>query len=156
MIINEMRQNPEYADKKEDELRQIIAEKSQLGEFKMSGLTNAKPDVLEAIDVEAASSRSSQIIPLKYGNNGIDGRASNGVIPEEQFKLVVDYAMNKTDELQNRILSGDISLNPYEGSCTYCPYQGICRFDSTLGDNHAEKEKFKQDELLQQMKEAIK
>lgn len=156
MLLKDMRQKPEYADVSDDELIQIIAQNSQLGEFKMSGLTNSNIDVLNAIDTEVIKNYgSSRIIPLKYGNNGIDCRASNGVIQEEQFKLVIDYARNKTDELQNRILSGDISVNPYEGACTYCPYHGVCRFDTILGDSHTEKEKLKQDELLQQMKEAV-
>ena len=37
--------------------------------------------------------------------------------------------------------SGDISINPVEGACDYCPFGGICNFDRKLGSRYRQVEK---------------
>lgn len=136
-----------------EEIKSRIADRMQYKEFKMSGIVNGNEEVLRAIDVKANEERrASDIIALKYTQKGLDARGSGSVIPSEGFQALLDYAVFKTDKLQEDILSGDISLNPYEGSCTYCPYQGVCRFDRELGDKYREKNKLNTEELMAKMK----
>jgi threonyl-tRNA synthetase len=49
---------------------------------------------------------------------------------------VSEYVGKKTREYGQRILSGEIEVNPYEqgdrGSCTYCRYKSICGFDENI------------------------
>lgn len=142
----------QYEGMSKGEIKEIIAEKMQRKEFRMSGIVNGNPEVLKAMDVKAEEERrASDIIALKYTQKGMDARGSGSVIPAESFNAVVDYAMFKTNKLQEEILNGDISLNPYEHSCTYCPYQGVCRFDRDLGDKYREKEKLNSAELMEMM-----
>lgn len=154
--IQKIKMNPDYSDMSEEELKKAIAEGLQFKQFKMSGLVNENDEVLEAMDVPAAQERgASDIVALKYSQKGIDRRSSGSVIASENFKAVLDYTMDQTEKLQEQILGGDIHPNPYDKSCTYCPYMGICKFDTGLGDKFREKEKLKTDEILEKIKGEI-
>ena len=47
---------------------------------------------------------------------------------------LLDFAQEKSKEIGNEILSGDVSINPYvkdgDNACDYCPYLSACQFDN--------------------------
>ncbi len=43
--------------------------------------------------------------------------------------------------MKEQLFAGNIHLNPTEDACRYCGYNGICRFDKSLGDKYRKLEK---------------
>ena len=85
-----------------------------------------------------------------------------GAEDREYFTNVTDFAMEKTKELAESIIGGDISKTPMkQGSkiaCEYCKFSSVCRFDAKNGSNSYSYPKFKdsdKDKVYEKIKDKI-
>ncbi len=98
--------------------------------LRMNGVVNGEPDIIEKID--AYMSDKSQVIPVEKKKDGTFSARSQ-IMSTRELGIVSDYVGKKVADLGREILSGRISLDPYERkgqeACTYCPYKKVCGFD---------------------------
>lgn len=102
-------------------------------ELRTTGLINADSQVTQKLD--ASLSSKSDVVPLEYKKDG-SFTAASSVIPQEELRMLSQYARNKMKEFGNAVLEGRIPVNPYEmgsqSSCTYCNYHGVCGYDKRI------------------------
>lgn len=126
-----------------------------LQELKMTGVVNESDEAVRLLDKEFTD--KSMILPIERKKDG-SFSAYSSVINEEDMHMVSDYVNQKIRQLGSGILSGDISVSPYEqnGSqaCTYCAYKSVCGYDSRIEGYQMRKlPKMSADEALQKMRE---
>ncbi|MBO4377106.1 MAG: exodeoxyribonuclease V subunit gamma [Lachnospiraceae bacterium] len=102
-------------------------------QLKMTGVVNSEKDVIRKIDGEFEN--KSTIIPVEYIKGGAFGRYSS-VYSEEEILEISDYVNKKIKETGDKILAGEIKLDPYMyrdmDACKYCDYKGVCGFDCNI------------------------
>lgn len=129
-------------------------QKSILKELKPDGMISLEKEVLEHLDHCMVG--ESSVIPVKYNKNGSLSKSSKAASAQD-FYLMMKYAVNKVEEIRQKILSGDVKVNPYrrgtETSCDYCSYRQICGFDTKMeGYRYREIEAMSVDKVIQAMK----
>lgn len=127
---------------------------SILKELKPDGMISLEKEVLEHLDHCMVG--ESSVIPVKYNKNGSLSKSSKAASAQD-FYLMMKYAVNKVEEIRQKILSGDVKVNPYrrgtETSCDYCSYRQICGFDTKMeGYRYREIEAMSVDKVIQAMK----
>lgn len=142
-------QDPLIDRPKEGEERESI-----LKELKPDGMISLEKEVLEHLDHCMVG--ESSVIPVKYNKNGSLSKSSKAASAQD-FYLMMKYAVNKVEEIRQKILSGDVKVNPYrrgtETSCDYCSYRQICGFDTKMeGYRYREIEAMSVDKVIQAMK----
>lgn len=104
-----------------------------LKELAWNGLANNDRDVVALMDHEMTS--DSAVLPLKLKKDG-DYTAASSVADEEQFLRLVRHVQKKLMEYGERILHGDIRMEPYElgdeDACRFCRYHSVCGFDRKM------------------------
>ena len=104
-----------------------------LNELRLSGVTNSDEKSLNVTD-RGLEDASGVVRGLKRTKSGFDMRSK--VAGTEDVLKLQDFAREKMKELTGRLLSGDITVDPYlygqEDGCTYCAYKGICGFDDKI------------------------
>ncbi len=110
------------------EIREAI-----LDQLKLNGLVNDSPAVYEKMDSEMAA--SSSVIPVGKKADG-SLKVTSKVASAEEFSVISEFVNEKITETGKRILSGDVSMRPYQlekqRGCDYCPYHAVCGFDARL------------------------
>lgn len=129
-------------------------QESILKELKPDGMISLEKEVLEHLDHCMVG--ESSVIPVKYNKNGSLSKSSKAASAQD-FYLMMKYAVNKVEEIRQKILSGDVKVNPYrrgtETSCDYCSYRQICGFDTKMeGYRYREIEAMSVDKVIQAMK----
>lgn len=129
-------------------------QESILKELKPDGMISLEKEVLEHLDHCMVG--ESSVIPVKYNKNGSLSKSSKAASAQD-FYLMMKYAANKVEEIRQKILSGDVKVNPYrrgtETSCDYCSYRQICGFDTKMeGYRYREIEAMSVDKVIQAMK----
>lgn len=129
-------------------------QESILKELKPDGMISLEKEVLEHLDYCMVG--ESSVIPVKYNKNGSLSKSSKAASAQD-FYLMMKYAVNKVEEIRQKILSGDVKVNPYrrgtETSCDYCSYRQICGFDTKMeGYRYREIEAMSVDKVIQAMK----
>lgn len=129
-------------------------QESILKELKPDGMISLEKEVLEHLDHCMVG--ESSVIPVKYNKNGSLSKSSKAASAQD-FYLMMKYAVNKVEEIRQKILSGDVKVNPYrrgtETSCDYCSYRQICGFDAKMeGYRYREIEAMSVDKVIQAMK----
>lgn len=129
-------------------------QESILKELKPDGMISLEKEVLEHLDHCMVG--ESSVIPVKYNKNGSLSKSSKAASAQD-FYLMMKYAVNKVEEIRQKILSGDVKVNPYrrgtETSCDYCSYRQICGFDTKMeGYRYRELEAMSVDKVIQAMK----
>lgn len=129
-------------------------QESILKELKPDGMISLEKEVLGHLDHCMVG--ESSVIPVKYNKNGSLSKSSKAVSAQD-FYLMMKYAVNKVEEIRQKILSGDVKVNPYrrgtETSCDYCSYRQICGFDTKMeGYRYREIEAMSVDKVIQAMK----
>lgn len=129
-------------------------QESTLKELKPDGMISLEKEVLEHLDHCMVG--ESSVIPVKYNKNGSLSKSSKAASAQD-FYLMMKYAVNKVEEIRQKILSGDVKVNPYrrgtETSCDYCSYRQICGFDTKMeGYRYREIEAMSVDKVIQAMK----
>ena len=141
------------APKEKEEVETLL-----LKELKPDGMINLQDEVLLHLDRNQKG--ESLAVPVKYNLNGSLGRGSKAVA-QEAFQTMMDYAVQKAEEIRGKIASGDVTAAPYrrgkETACDYCRYRHICGFDSRLeGYQYLEIESMNQEEVLANMQKDVK
>lgn len=129
-------------------------QESILKELKPDGMISLEKEVLGHLD--HCMGGESSVIPVKYNKNGSLSKSSKAASAQD-FYLMMKYAVNKVEEIRQKILSGDVKVNPYrrgtETSCDYCSYRQICGFDTKMeGYRYREIEAMSVDKVIQAMK----
>lgn len=122
--------------------------------LKPDGIISLEREVLEHLDHCMVG--ESSVVPVKYNKNGSLAKSSKAVSAED-FKVMMNYAVGKVDELKKDILSGEVDVSPYrkgtETGCDYCSYRQICGFDTKIeGYSYREIEGMNTDKAIQAMK----
>ncbi len=125
-----------------------------LKELRLDGLVNADPNVIEHLEHDLHG--TSNYIPIGIKKDGSLSANSKAVMPEE-FKDILAYAKVKEKQLKEEIVSGEMSVRPYEISgitaCDYCPYKDICGFDPAIeGCDYKKISKQSVEEILEKIK----
>ena len=129
-------------------------QESILKELKPDGMISLEKEVLEHLDHCMVG--ESSVIPVKYNKNGSLSKSSKAASAQD-FYLMMKYAVNKVEEIRQKILSGDVKVNPYrrgtETSCDYCSYRQICGFDTKMeGYRYREINAMSVDKVIQAIK----
>lgn len=129
-------------------------QESILKELKLDGMISLEKEVLEHLDHCMVG--ESSVIPVKYNKNGSLSKSSKAASAQD-FYLMMKYAVNKVEEIRQKILSGDVKVNPYrrgtETSCDYCSYRQICGFDTKMeGYRYREIDAMSVDKVIQAIK----
>ena len=110
-----------------------VPEQKLLKALAWNGLASGDQEVLALMDRELAS--GSDILPVRLKKDG-GFTASSSVAEEEQFLKLIRHVQKKLVEYGERILKGDIRMEPYElgaeDACRFCPYHSVCGFDGRL------------------------
>jgi len=139
----------------EDDINTMIRKK-----LRPSGIAVSDEKIISLLDNGfAEGATDSDVIPIRLKKDG-SFYADSKVISSDDFKVVSGYVGHKIREYGNRILDGDIDVNPYEmkkrDACTYCAFHSICGFDKMIdGFNKRTLEDLKKDEALEKMKHEI-
>ncbi len=136
------------ADGKEEmsneDIEQQIREK-----LRTTGLVNGDRDVVELL--HEGITEKSDVIPVKLKKDGGFAKGSS-VFSGEDYKDITRFVGNKAREFGQRILAGDISINPYEwgqrSSCTYCSFKSVCGYDERIPGYNKRKLGMKDEDAL--------
>ena len=84
----------------------------------------------------------SDVIPVELKKDG-SVSARSTTVSLDDYNAISRFVDSKIKEFGNRILDGEIKVNPYEmggkSSCTYCSYRSICGFDEKI-DGYSKRE----------------
>ncbi|PKR78307.1 helicase-exonuclease AddAB subunit AddB [Halalkalibacillus sediminis] len=144
--------NPTIQDPKsqDDEAIEKELEKS----YKMKGLLLEKESIAQAMD-NSLESGVSTIAPFGVKKDG-SFRSGSKTVNEEMFQRMNQYVRSLMTNAGEEIVGGEVHLNPFQKkdtvACTYCPYQSVCQFDSSLEENNFRRlNEGKDEEILAKM-----
>ena len=125
-----------------------------LKELKPDGVINEKEEVLSHLDRDRSG--ESLAIPVKYNKNGSLARGSK-TVPEEDFRALMEYAVQKVADVHREITDGGTAVRPYrkgqESGCDYCAYRHVCGFDVKVpGYAYRELDKMSKEEAIEAMR----
>ena len=107
--------------------------------FKHRGLINS--DEIARLNPELVETSKSNVLNVALKKDGgISATYKNGVYTTEELKLLKDFVWEKIQEAGKGILSGDITLAPYEDFKQYADsvsgkFSSIAQFDATNPEN---------------------
>jgi len=109
-----------------------------LEQLKMNGLVNMDDDIMghmdHVLEGEDATGKSA-VIPAALKRGAIQSSYSS-VAHTEGFAALRQYVRNYLKKSGREILAGSIDAEPYKdgrnSACTYCPYHGVCGFDTRI------------------------
>lgn len=112
----------------------------RIKELKMKGIFCNEEEIPQAMDkgIYDQEYTSSKYIQAKFKTDGTLSKVTPGLTAEDIVALYT-YTKEKTIELAEQMILGDISINPIKKNnyqhCNYCKYHSICLFDETVGIN---------------------
>ena len=138
-------------------------EEERLKRYKYDGLFVDDAAIFPALDESMENSKNSTIFPIRKDKNGQLQKVSQSkgkfYTEEEVFRLM-SHNRKKMSDGGNRILSGEIDLNPSykmkdkKRACQFCPFRSICNFDAMLPENNYHRiESLTKEEIIERMGE---
>ncbi len=122
-------------------------------QLRMNGLLLNDADVIEAME----TSGSGKFIPAYLNKDGSLSKRSSA-ISQSGLELLEEYVKEKLRDMGLRLHSGDISINPCDGTgslaCAYCDYRSVCRIDASFDIKKVEKAGM--EEITKTMDEVLK
>ena len=106
-------------------------EEGLLRQYKMSGVAISDEISIKGMDTTLAPGTESVIIPVGINN---DSRYKKTAHPmsAENFCQLGQEVENKIIELGERMISGDITANPFsspqKSPCRFCNFGAVCKF----------------------------
>lgn len=136
-------------DKAEQDIEQALLKK-----LKVDGIINLKDEVLARLDRNVQE--ESLVVPIKLNKNGSLAKSSKA-LQEEDFNVLLEYAVKKVAGIHKEITEGNAPVHPYrkgqESGCDYCKYHYVCGFDTKIpGYAFREIDKMSKEEALAAMK----
>ncbi len=137
------------SDVSPEEMQNAINE-SKYEKYRMTGLVNDNPEIIEAMDENALSKKGkSKVLPVSAKRDGTP--EEKGILDTKHFEQLIDYVSDVADHLQEQIFQGKIAVNPMKEACEYCSFGAICGFDRKLGGHFREPDSWD----LQQVKDML-
>ncbi|UJF14746.1 PD-(D/E)XK nuclease family protein [Jeotgalibaca sp. MA1X17-3] len=138
----------------DDEWKKLL-----LKENKWRGLLIADKEISDALDPSAEESGSSLVLPFKYKKDG-NFAVVNDLVTADELALLIANNRRRIEEAGERILSGDLQLNPIKGKLytpsVQGPYRAVSQFDSTLQENRYRRlEKMKKNQVFNKLREEL-
>ena len=99
-------------------------EESGEARFRMQGFMNGDEEALLCGDKNLTEDKKSDYFPASLKN----GATVKRVMDEKTFRDFLDYSVFAARQGCDELKKGNIEASPYEGSCTYCKYGGMCGF----------------------------
>ncbi len=93
--------------------------------FQMKGFLNGDADALLCGDKTLVGKEQSQHFPASLTDNS----RSKRVMDEQTFRDFLDYSVLVARQGCKEIKEGFIAPTPYDDSCKYCKYGGLCGFN---------------------------
>lgn len=138
--VSDFRKKNPDSELSDEELKKMAIEKERFKAYRMSGLVAKEIEIVNAMDHNTITKTgSSAILPVNITKSGVDARST--AIETKTYSKFINHVSNMAGEMQDKIIKGDISINPVEGACDYCPFGGICNFDRKLGSRYRQVEK---------------
>ncbi|TFD97632.1 helicase-exonuclease AddAB subunit AddB [Jeotgalibacillus sp. R-1-5s-1] len=131
-------------------------EQEMLKKYKMKGLILGDEEVVQLMDLTLEQGNSS-IISAGFKKDG-KLRSDSKTASRSQFEFMRKHTRNMFKHSGNRIVTGDVSIDPYEYKkrtpCQFCSYRSVCQFDTGLEENRYRSLKPKKaEDLFSAMKE---
>lgn len=125
--------------------------------FKMKGWLLNNPTIIRELD------RDNKFLSVRLTKDGIHKSDLEKVKTEEEFNLLLDYIEQIFIETGEKILTGEISAQPYmlgkKKACTYCPYMSLCGFDENIAGytyvDYSPTAKLKEKELMKKIRDKV-
>ncbi|MCM3756468.1 helicase-exonuclease AddAB subunit AddB [Sporosarcina aquimarina] len=140
------------------ELTEDAVEEEMLKSFSMKGYVLEDLSVVKEMDSDIE--QSSKIIPARVKKDG-SFYATSKVLAPDDMHVLRGAVRSRHRQAGDAMLAGDARVYPYRLKermpCNYCPYQGVCQFDTTDPDakyrNYAE---LSAKESLEKMRKEVK
>lgn len=142
---------------------QSADEEERLKRFKYDGLFIDEPKVFPLLDQEVDTSKNSLIFPIRKDKNDAyqkTAQAKDKFYTEEELDLLRGHNRKNMQQSAEKLLSGDIALNPSykikdkKRACAFCPFRSICEFDVLLKENDYHRlENLSKEEIIQRLRE---
>ena len=128
-----------------------------LKEMKGSGVVSSDEEILLHLDRTLGPGVSSYVIPVSITKKNELSKNSKTAAPEE-FRAISEFVDCKIRRIGGEIMDGKAEIDPYRygtrNACDYCPYRGICGFDTKIeGYGFREITSMKRDEAIGKMRE---
>lgn len=151
-----------------EEIEKENADKELLKALKMNGLINSDTKIVQMLDKHFGDnpkhlegSVKSDVVPVETTKEGAFHKRSS-VVSEKGFEQLMKHVRKQIEKCGKEILDGRTAIEPYHlekrTGCDYCPYDGVCAFDTRLPGNQYKmlKKLSKEDvwELLEKESEA--
>lgn len=94
------------------------------GRFSMKGFMNGSEKALLCGDKNLTEEKKSEYFSASLKNSP----AAKKIMDEDTFRYFLDYAVFVARQAVNELKDGNIQPSPYEKSCAYCKYGGMCSF----------------------------
>lgn len=125
------------------ELSEEAIEEEMMKSFSMKGYVLEDLSIVKEMDHDIE--QSSKIIPARVKKDG-SFYATSKVLAPDDMQMLRGAVRNRHRQAGDAMLAGDTRVYPYrlknQMPCNFCPYQGVCQFDTTDPDaeyrNYAE------------------
>ena len=125
---------------------QKSSEEERLKQFKYDGLFLDEPSLFPLLDHEIVRQQQfgsfSRFAKTKAGRTKKTPQAKNKFYTEEEIRLLRQHNRKNMQQGAEKLLSGEIALNPSyklkdkKRACEFCPFRSICDFDVMLQENN--------------------
>ncbi|VEG64941.1 putative ATP-dependent nuclease subunit B [Staphylococcus condimenti] len=113
-------------DKRQEEL---------LKSFKLNGLINSDPEVLDAEDTRLEPKFKSDIVPIDIGAKGNLNKSSKVADSQTIYKFI-EHNKNNFIQIASDIMDGHTEVAPMKYKqklpCEYCNYRSVCHVDGMI------------------------
>ena len=99
------------------------------GRFRMKGFINGSEEALLCGDKNLTEGKKSEYFSASLKNSA---RATK-IMDDETFRDFLDYAVLVARKGYGELKSGYMEATPYEKSCDYCKYGGMCGYSKDRG-----------------------
>ena len=108
---------------------QAVIDEEIRKKLKLRGVVNEDMEAVRAFDRDIEETGRSIVIPAGFKKDGTP-LSSAALYPEKALMGMVYHTIALTEELKNKIVSGEVSRSPYSldgrSGCDYCAYKEIC------------------------------
>lgn len=102
--------------------------------FRMDGFTLQQEDAIADMDKEFED--ASAVLPISRNKSGELKKSANKLLSQKEMDTLLENVEDRIADLCRELREGSIAVEPRKTksitACTYCEYNGICKFDVRL------------------------